>query len=184
MDNANSQSLPATTPPLTPAQVSAVAEKVTPVSMMTNALSTFMADIFEEVRQEDLYIQELRKDILNDLPNMKPSEKIALITSETTNRNDMASKVIAPTMQLMTALQQNELAERKEKMKEQEVRQVSVSNIGQVSAIAPSEVLTGLQALFSLQNVAAPSPRLAPNEADETPFASEEVPSAKPSSPS
>ena len=92
MDNANSQNLPTTTPPLTPAQVSAVAEKVTPVSMMTNALSTFMADIFEEVRQEDLYIQELRKDILNDLPNMKPSEKIALITSETTNRNDMASK--------------------------------------------------------------------------------------------
>ena len=158
-------------------QISTIAEKVTPVSMMENALSTFMADIFEEVRQEDMYIQTLRKDIIADLPNMKPSEKIALITSETTNRNDMASKVIAPTMQLLTAAQQNELAERKERLKEQENKVIHASSIQQVSSLAPADVLVGLQALFNMSNIATPQQKiknveLSSNENDETPFKS------------
>ena len=153
--------------------IAEVAEKVTPVSMMTNALSTFMADIFEEVRQEDMYINTLRQDIIADLPNMKPSEKIALITSETTNRNDMASKVIAPTMQLLTTMQQNEIAERKERMKEEEKKVINISNVSQVAEAAPSDVLKGLQQLFNFGNVIAPAKKaeLTDDEADETPFA-------------
>jgi hypothetical protein len=100
---------------------------------------------------------------------MKPSEKIALITSETTNRNDMASKVIAPTMGLMTALQQNELAERKERLKNETPAQPS--NIRQISNVAPADVLAGLQALFSFQEISAPPPKqLKAEELDETPF--------------
>lgn len=154
-------------------EITDITEKVTPVSMMTNALSTFMADIFEEVRQEDMYINTLRQDIIADLPNMKPSEKIALITSETTNRNDMASKVIAPTMQLLTTMQQNEIAERKERMKEEEKKVINISNVSQVADAAPSEVLKGLQQLFNFNNVIAPAKKanLTDDEADETPFA-------------
>ena len=128
----------------------------TPVTLMTNALSTFMADVFEEVRQENMYINKLREDILNDLPNMKASEKIALITNETTNRNDMTSKVISPTMQLMTTLQQNELQERKERAEREakaSERVIGPNNIVQVSDVAPAEVLAGLQALFNLQAI-------------------------------
>ena len=116
--------------------------------MMENALSTFMADIFEEVRQENLYAATLREHVLSRLDEMKPSEIIALITSESTNKNDLVSKVISPTMQLLTVAQQNELAERKEKAKEEEKKVVSTSNIGQVSELAPSEFLFGLQTLF------------------------------------
>lgn len=172
----NNENLPST---VEEKQISEVVEKVTPVSMMTNALSTFMADIFEEVRQEDMYINTLRQDIIADLPKMKPSEKIALITSETTNRNDMASKVISPTMQLLTTMQQNEIAERKERMKEQEQQVLKVSNVSQVSEIAPGEVLAGLQALFNMQTIITPERKtenekviaLNKKESDETPFA-------------
>lgn len=159
-------------------QISTIAEKVTPVSMMENALSTFMADIFEEVRQENLYAATLREHVLSRLDEMKPSEIIALITSESTNKNDLVSKVISPTMQLLTVAQQNELAERKEKAKEEEKKVVSTSNIGQVSELAPSEVLVGLQTLFNMTSMMQPNNnnnKIVPtrkDENDETPFVS------------
>ena len=158
-------------------QISTIAEKVTPVSMMENALSTFMADIFEEVRQENLYAATLREHVLSRLDDMKPSEVIALITAESTNKNDLVSKVISPTMQLLTVAQQNELAERKEKAKEEEKKVVSTSNIGQVSELAPSEVLVGLQTLFNMTSMMQPNNnnnnKIVPtrkDENDETPF--------------
>ena len=159
-------------------QISELADKVTPVTLMTNGLSAFMNDVFEMSRQEDLYIQQLRQNILADWNTFKPETKAMIVTSETTNRNDLASKVIAPSMQMLTALQQNELAERKERMQQKENAVIHASSIQQVSAAAPAEVLAGLQALFNMSNVMTPQSRnitptlLKDDEKDERPFGS------------
>lgn len=149
----------------TPAEVTEVAEKVTAVSMMENGLATFMMDIFDQVRKEDALQSAIDAELIAQLPNMKPNELIALKTSTGANKNDLVSKVVSPTMQLMAAAQQNELNERREAAKEREATKViSQSNIRQVTDMAPSEVLVGLQALFNYGMAVQKNPKQINND--------------------
>lgn len=130
-----------------------VSEIVSTNNILNNTLTAFVDDVCEQVRQEELYISQLRECALREAQSggMKASELIALLTSATSNKNDLVSKVISPTMQLLAEAQRNEIQERREIQKEKEEmkKMVSPSGIRQVSDIAPSEVLIGLQALFT-----------------------------------
>lgn len=130
-----------------------VSEMVSTNNILNNTLTAFVDDVCEQVRQEELYISQLRECALREAQSggMKASELIALLTSATSNKNDLVSKVISPTMQLLAEAQRNEIQERREIQKEKEEmkKMVSPSGIRQVSDIAPSEVLIGLQALFT-----------------------------------
>lgn len=154
-----------TVPAVTEQQIHTIAspvvediEKVTPVTIMENSLSTFMTDVFNQVREEEDYQKKIKEQIVQNLPTMKNSELIALMTSASTNKNDLISKVIAPTMGLMTAAQQNELAERKEAAKEKQVIGTAAGDITQVSTIVPGEVLVGLKGLFDIATTFAKNP--------------------------
>jgi hypothetical protein len=139
-------------------QIHALSQEVTPVTVMENSLSAFMGDVFDQVRKEEDYQQKIKSQIIKNLPTMKNQELIALMTSASTNKNDLISKVISPTMGLMTAAQQNEMAERKEMIKNKEEKIIGHGNMSQMNAMAPSEVLAGLQALFNMANAVQVNP--------------------------
>jgi hypothetical protein len=144
MENETSLTIPEAAQ--TPAAIHDVVEQMTPVRQIENTLSSFLTKSFELAIDEDTYIKKLQAEILTRLPDLKPSELIALLTSATTNKNDMFSKLISPTAQILTAAQQNELAN---KQKEQ-LQQISQTNIREINNVAPSDVLAGLQSLFNL----------------------------------
>src|SRR5574344_1763611 len=139
-------------------QIHALSQEVTPVTVMENSLSAFMGDVFDQVRKEEDYQQKIKSQIIKNLPTMKNQELIALMTSASTNKNDLISKVISPTMGLMTAAQKNEMAERKEMIKNKEETIIGHGNLSQMTAMAPSEVLAGLQALFNMANAVQVNP--------------------------
>lgn len=138
-------------------EIAALADKAgsSPSALLRGTLTKFVDDVCEQVRQEDNYITELKKVALNAAQSgqLKSNELIALITSATSNKNDLVSKVISPTMGMLTAAQQNEMNERKEAMREKE-RTQQPSSIRAVSDMAPSDVLVGLQALFTQATIA------------------------------
>jgi hypothetical protein len=130
-------------------QIQTAAKEITPVSLIEHSLSKFLNDTFVMVREEDDYQKSIKAEVIKRLPDLKPSELIALATSATTNKNDAISKVIAPTMQLLTAAQQNEMAS---KQKDIQAHSINQTNIREINNTAPSDVLNGLQALFNLAN--------------------------------
>lgn len=146
---AKDQNLPEKT--FTEAEITEIAEKSAPSKLLNNTLTEFVADVCDQVRKEDEYIDKLKAVALQEAEagNLKPSELIALLTSATTNKNDLVSKTLSPTMSLLTAAQQNEMNERKEAQKEKEKEALSTNSIRSVSEMAPSDVLVGLQALFT-----------------------------------
>lgn len=146
---AKDQSLPEKT--FTEAEIAEITEKNTPSKLLNSTLTEFVADVCDQVRKEDKYIDKLKAVALREAEagNLKPSELIALLTSATTNKNDLVSKTLSPTMSLLTAAQQNEMNERKEAQKEKEKEALSTNDIRSISEMAPSDVLVGLQALFT-----------------------------------
>lgn len=142
----------------TESEITAIADKASPSDMLNNTLTEFVADVCDQVRKEDEYIDKLKEVALQEAQsgNLKPSELIALLTSATTNKNDLVSKTLGPTMGLLTAAQQNEMNERKEAMREKE-KETQPTNIRAVSSMAPSDVLIGLQALFTQARIVAGS---------------------------
>jgi len=124
-------------------QIHDLATKTTSVKLIEDSLGKFLNDTFEMARQEDVYQQAIKNAIIAKLPDMKASELIALATSASTNKNDLISKLVSPTMQLLTAAQQNELAQ---KQKEQ-TPHYTQNNIKELNAATPTDILVGLQAL-------------------------------------
>jgi uncharacterized protein YktB (UPF0637 family) len=129
-------------------QIHEVVERLTPVKQIETSLAKFLQDTFVMAKEEDDYQKNIKMEIIKRLPDMKPSELIALATSASTNKNDLISKIMAPIAQLLTAAQQNELA----------IRQQTGSpafqqtNIREVNNMAPSDVLLGLSSLFNMVN--------------------------------
>jgi hypothetical protein len=85
---------------------------------------------------------------------MKPNELISLVTSASTNKNDLISKILSPTMQLLSAAQQNEMASRRDALLATQNQQNQPSDIRAINQAASTEALVGLQALFNLMNTA------------------------------
>jgi len=119
-------------------------EEHSSVKLIEDSLAGFLGKTFQMAIDEDDYQKQIKDAIIAKLPDMKPSELIALATSASTNKNDLISKLVTPTMQLLTAAQQNELS-----LRQQEKQPVlSQTNIREINHAAPGEILQGLQALF------------------------------------
>jgi hypothetical protein len=125
-----------------------IVEKESPVSLIESSLSSFLNNAFQMAIVDDVVKKELQQELLRRKTDLKPSELIAALTSFHTNHNDMLSKLISPTMQLLTAAQQNEMAA-KQKTDNPQYQQ---TNIRAINSIAPAEVLTGLSTLFQMVN--------------------------------
>lgn len=127
-------------------------KKVTPTSLMEGTLSVFVKDVCDEVRDQDAYAKEVRKQILKNLPTMSNKELIALDTSIAQTKNDLISKTVSPTMQLLTQAQINEINERKEQQKALEAK-ASPQGISQLALQAPNDVMVGFKAISDLVNL-------------------------------
>lgn len=144
-----------TTTEVTVDKVHEISEQTKSTDIMTGALVEFMTDVFQMNREQDKFEQALKTDILNNLSDFKPSEKMALLTAAQSNKNDLVSKSVAPLLNLLSTAQQNEMQERKERQKEQTTLQaaaISGAGLRQQVLTTPVEVLQGLQALMTLQN--------------------------------
>jgi uncharacterized membrane-anchored protein YjiN (DUF445 family) len=128
--------------------ITKVAEELSPVKTIEKTLAKFVSDTFEMAIAEDNYQKAIKDEIIAKLPDMKASELIALITSASTNKNDLISKIISPTFSLLTAAQQNEMSLRQKET----MPNISQTNIREVNAAASVETLQGLQALHHLLN--------------------------------
>ena len=113
----------------------------------------YAKNLFQEQLEDHQFVQAAQQHaIQNGFKDLDPAF-VGMLTSATTNKNDLASKSLAPFIQLFTAAQQNELAERREKEKEKEKEHVPANTtINQLNTIAPMEVLQGFQALFNMAN--------------------------------
>jgi hypothetical protein len=125
-----------------------------PTKQIEGSLSKFLEDVFEMTRAEDAYQMAIKQQILEKLPEMKPNELISLVTSASTNKNDLISKILSPTMQLLSAAQQNEMASRRDALLATQNQQNQPSDIRAINQAASTEALVGLQALFNLMNTA------------------------------
>ena len=122
-----------------------------PTKQIEGSLSKFLEDVFEMTRAEDAYQNAIKQQILEKLPEMKPNELISLVTSASTNKNDLISKIISPTMQLLSAAQQNEMASRRDALIASSQNN-QPSDIRSLNQAATTDTLVGLQALFNLMN--------------------------------
>jgi hypothetical protein len=131
-------------------QISESTKQLSPVLKIESGLSNFLQNAFTIAVKEQEFHEKIELEIVNRLPQLKNSELIALATSNRTNQNDLFSKLVAPTLQLATARQQNEMA----KMQKAEIpTTISQTNIQEVNQMAPQEILVGLKGLFDLANV-------------------------------
>ena len=135
------------------AQLAEIAERAleekTPVKLIEESLAAFLTNTFDMAREEDGYQKQIKAEILKRLPDLKSSELVALITSATTNKNDLFSKLISPTMQLLSTAQQAEMAKQKEAP-----LQLSQNNIKELNATVSSDVLLGMKSLVDMVNAA------------------------------
>lgn len=126
-----------------------VEERITPTSKIEAGLSDFLTDTFKMVQEEDLYKKSIQSEIISRLSSFKNSELIALATSQATNENDMLSKIVSPTMALLTAAQQAEMARQQKEVQNQQ-NVLSQVNVREVNQVTPNEVQVGMKALMDL----------------------------------
>jgi C4-dicarboxylate-specific signal transduction histidine kinase len=131
-------------------EISEEVKKLSPVLKIESGLSNFLQNAFNIAVKEQEFHNEIEKEIVSRLPQLKNSELIALATANRTNQNDLFSKLVAPTLQLATARQQNEMAQNQ---KAENSTNISQTNIHEVNQLAPQEVLVGLKSLFDLTNI-------------------------------
>lgn len=124
-------------------QIHEIAEKSKPINLMEDSLVDFVKDTFQMAKEEDEYQKKIKDAIINALPDMKPAELIALVTSAATNKNDMISKLISPMMQLLTAKQQHEIAQ----LQKEQSPQYQQTNIAALNNGISSDILSGMRAL-------------------------------------
>jgi hypothetical protein len=131
-------------------EISDEVKRLSPVLKIETGLSNFLENAFNIAIKEQEFHDQIEAEIVTRLPNLKNNELVALATSNRTNQNDLFSKLVAPTLQLATARQQNEMSQNQ---KASEPTHISQTNIKEVNNMAPQEVLVGLKSLFDLANV-------------------------------
>jgi hypothetical protein len=130
-------------------EIQEVAKEITPVSQIEQGLADFLGHTFDMVLEEDLYFKEIKKEVVKRLPTMKDSEIIALSTNTGTLFNDRQSKILAPTMQLLSAAQQAEMAKAQKEIQNQQ-NVLSQVNVRELNQVTPNEVQVGMKALMDL----------------------------------
>lgn len=139
--------------PVTQNQNTSPNDKPSMIEQLQIEVLQYAKNLFQEQLEDHQFVQAAQQHaIQNGFKDLDPAF-VGMLTSATTNKNDLASKSLAPFIQLFTAAQQNELAERREREKEKEKEHVPANTtINQLNTIAPMEVLQGFQALFNMAN--------------------------------
>jgi len=143
--------------PIEVTPISKEVKDISPVLKIETGLSNFLQNAFNIAEGEQQFHKRLQEEVINRLngttkpsaDSLKNSELIALLTSNRTNVNDLFSKLVAPTLQLATARQQNEMA----KQQKTENPTISQTNIQEINNMAPAEVLAGMKSLFDLAQI-------------------------------
>jgi hypothetical protein len=148
--NTESAVIPLNNTDINAIEISEEVKKLSPVLKIETGLSNFLQNAFDIAIEEQEFHKKVEAEIVNRLPQLKNTELVALATSNRTNQNDLFSKLVAPTLQLATARQQNEMAKMQ---KIDSPTNISQTNIQEVNQMAPQEVLVGLKSLFDIANV-------------------------------
>jgi hypothetical protein len=82
----------------------------TPVESVEDGLAKFARDSFEIVRDDYLFHRDLQDEVRKRLDRFTESQLIALLSNDSVSLNDRVSKVMAPSMSLITTKQQAEIA--------------------------------------------------------------------------
>lgn len=129
-------------------------ENESPIGMVEKTVADFLNKAIEATLSSNRLATALEDSLINDLPEMKPNEKIALINIERSSMNDRIFKLLSPSFGLLTAKQQAEIQAKAKQESQNAAVQV---NIGQgntqdsiVASKTPAEVETGLYTLFQL----------------------------------
>jgi hypothetical protein len=137
--------------------VSIIEEKSSPVSRVEENLADFLSDAFAIAKADNDFLHEIQDEIRNRLSKLDDSKLLALHVNHMTNRNDIYSKLVAPTMQLATAQQQAELAATKERQAAQS-SSFSQTNIKEINNQVPQNVLAGMKTLNDLLSMLSKQP--------------------------
>jgi hypothetical protein len=122
-----------------------------PVKFVEKSLSQFVADAFEVTRRDFELSDAIQQSLIQDLATgaLTANQKIALLGTHSVNLNDRISKMVSPTLQLMTARQQAEIAAASQ-IATQKQAQNSITNITNLNQDAPKDVIQGMTLLNNL----------------------------------
>lgn len=130
------------------------AEISSPIKSVENSLSQFVKDSFDVTRKDFEFNEQIQKEILTRLPQLKNTELIALLTNNKVNDNDKLSKLLAPTFQLMTAKQNAEIQAAADAMKNNPAQNAGTStNMRSVNESTSKDVLQGMSQLKNILEV-------------------------------
>jgi hypothetical protein len=135
---------------ITDVMVHEAAVEASPIAKIETSLSDFLQHSFQIVNDNDSFQKAIQAEVLSRLSRLNDGQLLALLTNSQTNLNDLASKLIAPTMTLATAKQQAELAARRDS---QANPTYSQTNIHELNASTPQSVLVGLKSLTDLLEI-------------------------------
>lgn len=100
----------------------------TPSEVVEKKLSEFVADAFSATNKDLEFNEKLKSELVNRLPSLSDNQIIALFSNTNVNLNDKMSKLIAPTVGLMTAEKQAEI--QAQQRKEQAQNQILINASG------------------------------------------------------
>jgi hypothetical protein len=124
------------------------AKIITPVQQVEKSLSRFIDDAFT-VTREDFELGKVLNEVLADKiknRDFNENQLIALFNGYQVNVNDKISKIVAPTLQLMTTRQQAEISAQAQ-VQAAEKQVGNVTSLTSINQSAPKEVLLGVKQL-------------------------------------
>jgi hypothetical protein len=124
------------------------AKIVTPVQQVEKSLSRFIDDAFTVTREDFELGKVLNKVLGEKILNKEFNENqlIALFNGFQVNMNDKISKLVAPTLQLMTTRQQAEISAQAQ-VQAAEKQGSNITSLTSINQSAPKEVLLGVKQL-------------------------------------
>lgn len=125
----------------------------TPVEAVEKKLSDFITDAFKATNRDFAFNEQLKDELLRRMPNMTDNQFIALYSNNAVNINDRVSKLIAPTISMMQAKQQAEIAAAKAQAQNQIIVAPNAqggSTINALDPTVPSDALAGMDQFTKL----------------------------------
>lgn len=125
----------------------------TPVEAVEKKLSDFITDAFKATNRDFEFNERLKGELLRRMPNMTDNQFIALFSNNAVNINDRVSKLIAPTISMMQAKQQAEIAAAKQQAQNQIIvapNAQSGTGINALDPSVPSDALAGMDQFTKL----------------------------------
>jgi hypothetical protein len=128
------------------------AKIATPVQQVEKSLSKFIEDAFAVTREDFELGKVLNKALTDKIESGSFSENqlIALFNGYQININDKISKMVAPTLQLMTSRQQAEISAQAQVSAAEKQGGGNITSLTSINQAAPNEVLVGVKQLTDL----------------------------------